>query len=154
MITIRIPKDIREYKEKILAGLTIRQLICTIITLGIVVPLYFLGSGVIPDELLSWTVILIAAPIVSIGFIKIHKMPFEKFIVHFFRQLFLVPLNRVFKNENDYREWIMQYNKEHFGSSERKVDKQASLTLVAAVGIAFFIIRMKSKNKDEMEAEI
>ena len=29
-----------------------------------------------------------------------------------------------------------------------------SLTLVAAVGIAFFIIRMKSKNKDEMEAEI
>lgn len=34
MITVRIPKEIREYKEKIFWGLTARQLIASIPTLG------------------------------------------------------------------------------------------------------------------------
>lgn len=40
MIAVRIPEEIRKYKEKILFGLTARQLITTIIAFAICVPLY------------------------------------------------------------------------------------------------------------------
>lgn len=43
MIEIRIPKEIRTYKEKLFFGLTLRQLICTLIAVVVNVPLYWFG---------------------------------------------------------------------------------------------------------------
>ena len=40
MIEIKIPKEITEYKEKILFGLTIRQCVCAVAALAVCVPLY------------------------------------------------------------------------------------------------------------------
>ena len=44
MIAVRIPKEIRAYKEKLVAGLTARQLIASIIAVGICIPLYIFGK--------------------------------------------------------------------------------------------------------------
>ena len=56
MITVRIPKEIREYKEKIFLGLSARQLIATIVTLAICIPLYWFGRKFIHEDLLAWLV--------------------------------------------------------------------------------------------------
>ena len=60
MITVRIPNEIRAYKEKLVAGLTARQLISTILALAICVPLYFYGKKYLPEDVMAWAIILIA----------------------------------------------------------------------------------------------
>ena len=39
---IKIPKEIREYRESIFFGLTTRQFICSLLALGVAVGVYFL----------------------------------------------------------------------------------------------------------------
>lgn len=63
MIEIRIPKEIKNYREKLFFGLTLRQSICAGAALLICVPLYIFGNKFLPQEAVSWVVILIAAPL-------------------------------------------------------------------------------------------
>lgn len=105
MIAVRIPEEIRKYKEKIAFGLTARQLICTILTLFICVPLYMLGRKYIPDDILAWLIIGIAVPLEALGFIKINGMPMEKYAIAAFKFEVLYPRKRKFKTENVWREW-------------------------------------------------
>ena len=81
MIAVRIPEEIKKYKEKIAFGLTSRQLVSSIIALAVCVPLYWFGRSYIPEDVLSWLIILIALPLLAIGFFHFNGMPFEKFIV-------------------------------------------------------------------------
>lgn len=105
MIAVRIPEEIRKYKEKIAFGLTARQLICTILTLFICVPLYMLGRKYIPDDILAWLIIGIAVPLEALGFLKINGMPMEKYAIAAFKFEILYPRKRKFKTENVWREW-------------------------------------------------
>ena len=50
-ISIRIPDEVRTYKETIMFGLTARQLICTALTLLICVPLFYFGNGHIDNSI-------------------------------------------------------------------------------------------------------
>lgn len=103
MITVRIPKEIREYKEKIFLGLTARQLIASILTLGICVPLFLFGRKFINEDLLSWIVIAIGALGGGIGFFKKNGMPFEKYLYVIIKNGFLFPQKTLFKTDNFYR---------------------------------------------------
>ena len=105
MIAVRIPEEIRKYKEKIAFGLTARQLICTILTLFICVPLYMLGRKYIPDDILAWLIIGIAVPLEALGFLKINGMSMEKYAIAAFKFEVLYPRKRKFKTENVWREW-------------------------------------------------
>ena len=105
MIAVRIPEEIRKYKEKIAFGLTARQLICTILTLFICVPLYMLGRKYIPEDILAWLIIGIAVPLEALGFLKINGMPMEKYAIAAFKFEVLYPRKRKFKTENVWREW-------------------------------------------------
>lgn len=112
MIAVRIPEEIRKYKEKIAFGLTARQLICTAVTLLICVPLYWIGKKYISDDLLAWLIIVIALPLESIGFLKINGMPMEKFAVSAFKFEVLYPRKRRYKTENIWRMWQNQAAKD------------------------------------------
>ena len=81
MIEIKIPKEITEYKEKFLFGLTIRQCVCVVAALAVCVPLYIFGKDFLGDDVVGWLVILIAVPIFAFGFFRYGGMPFEKFPV-------------------------------------------------------------------------
>lgn len=105
MIAVRIPEEIRKYKEKIAFGLTVRQLICTLATLFICVPLYWFGRYYIQDDILAWLIIGIALPLEAIGFVKINGMPMEKYAVAVFKSEVIYPRKRKFKTENIWREW-------------------------------------------------
>lgn len=103
-ISIRIPDEVRTYKETIMFGLTARQLICTALTLVICVPLFYFGNGHIDSDLLSWMIILVALPLLSVGFIKFHGLPMERFAVAWFKFEWLYPRKRKYKIENVHRD--------------------------------------------------
>ena len=84
MIEIRIPKEIKNYREKLFFGLTLRQCICAAAALLICVPLYIFGSRYFSQEIISWIVMIIAAPLMLAGFFRYNDMNFEKFAVEWF----------------------------------------------------------------------
>lgn len=97
MIEIKIPKEITEYKEKFLFGLTIRQCVCAAAALAICVPLYIFGKDWLGDDLVGWIVILTALPILAFGFFKYDGMPFEQFIGMLYRQKWVEPQKRKYE---------------------------------------------------------
>lgn len=105
MIEIRIPKEITEYKEKFLFGLTVRQCVSVAAALGIGIPLYIFGKDFLGEDLTSWLVILIVVPIFGFGFIKYNGMTFERLIAVVFRQKFAEPQKRKYEELPVFYEW-------------------------------------------------
>ena len=111
MLTASIPKDIRDYKEKLIAGLSARQLISSIAAIGVCVPLYIYGRKYLPEDVISWLVIIIAFPLGAIGFFKFNGMPAEKFVVCIITYM-MYPIKRIYKSTNCLREWQEQTKKD------------------------------------------
>lgn len=86
-IETSIPKEITEYKEKILFGLSLRQLICVGSAVVLSIGTYFLCTKVfgLSMDFTSYIIIIEAIPIMALGFIKIEGMPFEKYAALFIR---------------------------------------------------------------------
>lgn len=83
MIEVRIPKEITEYKEKVIFGLSIRQLIFFTLTIILSLFSYFILTkklGLSMDSA-SYVIILESLPLLAIGFIKINGFTFEKYAV-------------------------------------------------------------------------
>lgn len=93
---IKINKEIRDYTESILLGLSLRQTIFSILACG----LYFLFKERFGTEVTSWLCMLGAAPFAALGFIKfqgmytedIVKMAISSFVLST-RNLINVPFN-------------------------------------------------------------
>ena len=86
MIRVRAPREIDEYKEKILFGLSFRQLICGLIAVVLGVGSYLLCTKVfaISADIASYIVIVLAAPPLAIGFVRIKGMFFEDYARQFY----------------------------------------------------------------------
>lgn len=94
MIEIKIPKEITDYKEKFLFGLTVRQLVSAVAALAVCVPLYLFGKDFLGEDLVGWLIILIAIPILAFGFFRYDGMAFEKFLAMLYRQKWVEPQKR------------------------------------------------------------
>ena len=103
MIEIRIPKEIKNYREKLFFGLTLRQSICTAIALLICVPIYIFGNRFLPQEAISWVVILIAVPLMFTGFFRYNDMAFEQFVYEVIR-FHTSPQQRIYSYEPPFME--------------------------------------------------
>ena len=99
---IKINKEIRNYKETLFFGLSLRQFICSVLAVGVAVALYFALRNVLDRETVSWLCIVGAAPIAVAGFFKYNGMTLEKFAWAWFQSEFLMAGNRVWKSENYY----------------------------------------------------
>ena len=97
MIEIKIPKEIRDYKEKFLFGLTIRQFISAAAALAVCVPLFLFGKEALGEDLIGWIIILVGAPIIAFGFFKFNGMPFEQFLMILYRQKWAEPQKRKYE---------------------------------------------------------
>ncbi|MDD4666032.1 MAG: PrgI family protein [Clostridia bacterium] len=100
MIEVKIPKEIRTYKEKLFFGLNLRQTICAALAIVINVPLYIFVRPIIGNDLASWLIIITAVPLFLIGFFQYNGMPFEQFILCILRFQLLTPQKRKYKTEN------------------------------------------------------
>ncbi|MBQ7266152.1 MAG: PrgI family protein [Firmicutes bacterium] len=78
-IEVRVPEEIKDYKESIVAGLSIRQLVCGAFALGCGVPTFLLLRN-INNDIATYTTMAIVTPAFCVGFIKKGGYTFEKFI--------------------------------------------------------------------------
>ena len=122
MIEIRIPKEIKTYREKLFFGLTLRQCICAGAALLICVPLYIWGNRFLPQEAVSWAVVFIAAPLMLAGFFRYNDMNFEQFAVEFIAHHFN-PQKRIYEYEPIFMELRRQYLLEEYFSEIGQMHK-------------------------------
>ena len=73
-----INKEIRHYQEEIFMGLTLRQLICSVIAIGAAVLAYLTLEPVLGRETTSWVCIVAAVPIAAAGFFRYDDLNFER----------------------------------------------------------------------------
>ena len=97
MIEIKIPKEITDYKEKFLFGLTVRQLVSAVVALAVCVPLFIFGKDYLGEDLVGWIIILVAIPVFAFGFFGYGGMPFEKFLALIYRQKWVEPQKRKYE---------------------------------------------------------
>jgi hypothetical protein len=100
MIEKKIPAEIRAYQSKLIAGLSVRQIISLTAASLIGVPLGIFGQKYISSDILMWLIILFSAPILAWGFLTFQDMRFEEYLTAILRFTFL-PQKRVFEN-TDY----------------------------------------------------
>ena len=103
---VKINKEIRDYTEKIYFGLTLRQLIFSILACGIALIIYFLLRDRFTIGTLSWLCILGAFPFAALGFITYNGMNAEQLIMAFIKSEILMPKKLVFKPTNFYYELL------------------------------------------------
>ena len=94
---IKINREIREYKENMFFGLSLRQLVFSVLACGVAVGIYFGLRNVLGTETVSWLCILGAAPFAAMGFVKYHGMTAEKFFIAWLRSEFLIPKRLTFR---------------------------------------------------------
>lgn len=111
IMEIKINKEIRNYKETLFFGLSLRQFVCSLLAVGVAVGLYFALRNVLDRETVSWLCIVGAAPIAVAGFFKYNGMTLEKFAWAWFQSEFLMAGNRVWKSENYYLSAIQKEDK-------------------------------------------
>ena len=97
---IRINKEIKDYRESIFFGLTLRQFLCSVIAVGAALGIYFGLKNVLGRETVSWLCIVCAAPFAAAGFFNYNGMTFEQFVVAVIRSEFIYSGLRLFKSEN------------------------------------------------------
>ena len=97
MIEKKIPAEVRAYKSKLVAGLSVRQVISLGVAILIGVPLGVFGRKFISTDILMWIIIIISAPILAWGFITFQDMPFEEYM-KWFRRFTSLPQKRVYED--------------------------------------------------------
>ena len=96
----KINKEIREYREAMFWGLTLRQFFFSVLGLGISVGIYFLLRGRLGMEAVSWACIFGMLPCAMLGFVTYNKMSAEKFLWAVIKTELLTPKQLIFKPKN------------------------------------------------------
>ncbi len=78
-LEVKVPKEITEYREKIMFGLSIRQLICVVIAAVVCIATYFFIRPFIGNDLAGYFVLGEAMPIMGVGFLRINGFTFERY---------------------------------------------------------------------------
>ena len=96
----KINKEIREYREAMFWGRTLRQFLFSVLGLGISVGIYFLLRAKLGMEAVSWACIFGMLPCAMLGFVTYNKMPAEKFLWAVIKTELLTPKQLFFKPKN------------------------------------------------------
>ena len=106
---IKINKEIRDYTESILLGLSLRQSIFSILACGSACIIYFLCSDKLGQEVTSWLCMLGVLPFACFGFIRFQGMYMEEIISTAFYSLMLNKAQLINKPFNLYEEIFSSY---------------------------------------------
>ena len=102
LLEIKINKEIRDYQESIFMGLSLRQFIFAVLTVGVAIGVYFGLRNVLGTETVSWLCVVAAFPFAILGFVKYHGMTAEQFIRAYIQSEFLMPKQLTSKPTNLY----------------------------------------------------
>jgi len=101
---VKINREIRDYTESMFFGLSLRQLVFSLLAVVIAVGAYFVMKPYLGMETVSWACILGAAPFAAMGFVKYNGMTAERFVLAWLRSEFLLSKKLVFRPVNLYVE--------------------------------------------------
>ncbi len=101
---VKINREIRNYTEYMFFGLSLRQLIFSVLACGVAAGLYYLLRPYLDVETLSWVCVLGAFPFALLGFVRYHGMNAEQFLWAWIKSQLLIPKRLVFRPENLYYE--------------------------------------------------
>lgn len=119
---VKINKEIRQYKENIFFGLSLRQFICSLLACIVAVGIYFIFKPILNNTgTVSWLCIAGAVPFALLGFAKYNGMTAEKFIVAWIKSEILTPKKLLFKPNNLYLDMYKQCEK-----NKKKKDKKVN----------------------------
>ena len=100
---VKINKEIRQYKENIFFGLTMRQFICSALACIVAVGIYFITKPIFNNTgTVSWLCMAGAVPFALLGFVKYNGMTAEKFFIAWVKSEILTPKKLMFKPNNLY----------------------------------------------------
>lgn len=99
IIEIKIPKEIRQYKESIFFGLSARQFFCSLAAVLVATVIYLVLGKAIGKDTASWLCIIMAAPLAIAGFFNYNGMNMEQFIWAFIKSEFLLSAPRKYISE-------------------------------------------------------
>jgi len=97
-LEVKIPKEITDYREKIIFGMSGRQLLCAAISVIICTITYIAVNKFIGDDLAGYLVLAEAMPIMGVGFVRINGFVFEKYMMIIIRHK-LSKQTRIYKTE-------------------------------------------------------
>ena len=121
---VKINKEIRQYKENIFFGLSLRQFICSVLACIVAVGIYFIFKTILNNTgTVSWLCIAGAVPFALLGFAKYNGMTAEKFVVAWIKSEILTPKKLVFKPNNLYLDMYKQCEK----SKKRKLKENKKM---------------------------
>lgn len=107
---IKSNQDVREYKEVVYFGMTLRQLIFSGLAGAAALGVYLLCNRRMSMEAVSWLCVAAAVPFGAFGFVRWHGMPFEQIIGVFIRSRLVLGRPLFFRPENPYKEVIISAN--------------------------------------------
>ena len=105
---VKINREIRNYTEYMFFGLSLRQLIFSVLACGVAAGLYYLLRPYLDAETLSWVCVLGAFPFALLGFVRYHGMNAEQFLWAWIKSQLLIPKRLVFRPENLYYEALKE----------------------------------------------
>ena len=133
-LEIKVNKEILDYNESIILGLSFRQLLCSLAAVSIAVAVYMLLHETLGRELVSWVCLIAAAPFAVAGFYKYQGMTIEKFLaaviktqinsgirVYVSRNLFLEAIEhqqRGSSNKNKKTKFLRRKNRNPAGTQD------------------------------------
>lgn len=106
LIEIKINKEVRDYQESIFFGLSLRQLLFSLLAVGIAVGLYYGLRNFIGTSELGWMCIVAAFPFAMAGFFHYNGMTFEQFLLAVIRSEILSPKVLINRPENLYARFL------------------------------------------------
>lgn len=121
---VKINKEIRDYTESIVLGLSLRQCFFSVLACLIAVGFYFLFIDHLGLEITSWLCMLSAAPFAALGFVTYQGMKAEQIVINAWRSFLLTNQKLVFKPQNLYYEFLLETIQNHRKESMNKNDKK------------------------------
>ena len=100
MIEIKVPKEVRAYKEKVIGPFTLRQIFSGLITFPLVIPLFLYLNNKVGQQVASYVCMAIGGPLLLAGFYEKNGMPFEKYLLTIFKFTFVIPQRRKYIVQN------------------------------------------------------
>ena len=102
MAYVTVPKDLSKIKNKVLFGLTKRQLVCFGSAALVGVPLFFLGKSSMGTTSAALCMILVMLPFFLLAMYEKNGQPLEKIVGNILKVCFLRPKQRPYMTNNFY----------------------------------------------------
>ncbi len=120
---ISVPRDLTKVKNKVMFGLTKRQLICFSIAAVIGVPTFFLMKNIAEVNVALMVMMVVMMPLFFFAMYEKNGRPLEVILSHFIQQAFIRPKKRPYKTDNYYAALARQ------ADAERKVEEIVRISM-------------------------